>query len=578
MNIRAIISHVLAVMTLVIGTGCALRSEADISLLYLTDVHGLLLQDDFNEGHQASSSLAKFCSYRKIALMDDPERFILLCGGDLNVDQPSLYYYNNFVKYEEHISPRVMNWLGFDAIQMGANDMISGMKIYHDLLPKQYRMPYLCANAIDDKTGKCAFVPYTVIERKGVKVAVLGMMDPRIRSGIRHSYYDGIHFMPVEECARMWIDKIRTNERPDIIVGLLHTDAKNSNVLNVPGFDVILLGFDHNSLPAGEFTVNEVGDTVYLVEPMHHVQEVARVDIQMKRENGAWKKKDVQVQRISLQGYPADLDFCAEFKQSTDDINKYLSTPIGNFENPIPASDALFGPSVIMDLIHNMQLWVTKADVSFTSLSSSLDGIRSGTFTMRDVFQLYRYDNKLMMLRMTGAEINTFLEHAYDVQFNMMKNADDHLIAFRYDENNEIINGQYGPELVVPHYAYTSAAGIKYTVDVSKPNGQKVNIISMSDGRPFDVNAEYRVAINDYQAAGGGSHTTDGLGWDANTADERRIFIGDMDMRMYIVNYIRMHKDEPVCRNDWKVIPATWWNRGFTRDYNLMKPMFEPKR
>ena len=61
-------------------------------------------------------------------------------------------------------------------------------------------------------------------------------------------------------------------------------------------------------------------------------------------------------------------------------------------------------------------------------------------------------------------------------------------------------------------YNYSSAAGINYTVDVSKPAGDRVNIVELSNGTSFDFDNTYTVAINSYRGSGGGGHLTRGAG------------------------------------------------------------------
>lgn len=574
MRLKSIILSASVCLGLAGFAGCSSPTEADISLLYITDLHGLLLPEDFNDGGMAPVSLANFSSYKKIVTQDDRDRFILLCGGDVNNEQPSIYYYSNYVKFEDHISAQVLNTLGFDAVQMGSNDLYAGAHVNQDLLPYQYKMPYLCANAIDERTGRCAMTPYTIIKRNGVRVAVLGLMDPNNRFGVRESYYEGMYFESIEKTAREWVARIREEEDPDLIVGLFHSSLKGTESVSIEGIDLYLVGFDHQARPVDEFLVDAAGDSVRVVEPLHHCQEVARIDFHFSKVDGKWQHDKGHVERIPLASFLPDEEFCNQFSNASADVDTYLSSQISNYAEAIPASDAFFGPSVIMDMVHNMQLWVTKADISLSNLACTLDGVDSGVFTMRDMFKLYRFDNQLLIEEMTGAEIQKYLEHAVNAQFNTMKNANDHLLAFSYNDDGEVVIGQYGPELKTPHYQFSTAAGIKYVVDVSKPEGHKVRILSMSDGTPFEFDRTYRVVMNDYQAAGGGYHMSHGVGWDLKTAEERCVFQGDIDLRMYFVNYIKLHKDQPVCRNDWKVIPQDWWEKGRKRDEQMLHRMF----
>ncbi len=59
-------------------------------------------------------------------------------------------------------------------------------------------------------------------------------------------------------------------------------------------------------------------------------------------------------------------------------------------------------------------------------------------------------------------------------------------------------------------YNFDSAAGIDYVVDVSKPEGARISILSMSGGAAFDIDKSYSVALNSYRGNGGGGHLAEG--------------------------------------------------------------------
>ena len=127
-----------------------------------------------------------------------------------------------------------------------------------------------------------------------------------------------------------------------------------------------------------------------------------------------------------------------------------------------------------------------------------------------DMFNLYKYENQIYVLRMTGKEIHDYLEMSYALWTNTMTKADDHIMLLEHNGNGR--NG-YGFKNLA--FNFDSAAGIDYVVDVTKPEGEKVEIKCMSDGQPFDENKWYNVAMNSYRGNGGGELLTKG-GW--NTA------------------------------------------------------------
>ena len=101
------------------------------------------------------------------------------------------------------------------------------------------------------------------------------------------------------------------------------------------------------------------------------------------------------------------------------------------------------------------------------------------------------------------SEVKDYIEQSYAMWTNQMKSADDHLLLLKQDDG-----GKY--DLVNYSYNFDTAAGVVYTVDVTKPTGEKVRILRMSNGKPFDLNKKYKVAINSYRANGGGELLTKG--------------------------------------------------------------------
>jgi 2',3'-cyclic-nucleotide 2'-phosphodiesterase/3'-nucleotidase len=120
-------------------------------------------------------------------------------------------------------------------------------------------------------------------------------------------------------------------------------------------------------------------------------------------------------------------------------------------------------------------------------------------------------------------------------------------------------------------YNFDSAAGIDYTVDVSKPDGARINIKGFSDGRPFDKNKMYKVAVNSYRGNGGGGHFTEGAGIPKEELRKRLISSTDRDLRYYILKYIEEKKSiSPVPLNNWKIIPEKWVKDAAATEYTLL--------
>lgn len=571
-------------------TSCQHRPEqADLVLLYTTDVHGACLHYDIRQDRPARTSLANVCTYVKQQRAATPEAVMLFDTGDFLQGQPSMYYYNFVDTVSDHVAVEVYNYIGYDAIGMGNHDIETGEAVYSHRLPSQLDMPLLCANAIDERTGKPMFTPYTVVERQGIRIAVLGMITPNIAAWLPKQLWPHLEFQDMVECAQHWVPIIQRDEKPDLLVGLFHSGSdytvnnsdidtyKNENggipaAIKVPGFDIVLCGHDHQvSLST---IVNTAGDTVQVLDAQTQAAKVGRADIHLTLDaNTGSYTKQITTQLIDMKDVEPDPDFCAHFQPAVDSVNAYVNKPIGQIASTLYGEPSLYGPSEFMDFIHDVQLWATDADVSFAAVLSPHDSVPAGALTMRQLFTLYKYENLLFKLRMTGAEIKKYLEFGFDRQFNVMKSASDHLLVFKYDENGKIQTNDFGPRLVTPTFNYTSAAGIRYTIDLSKPQAERLTIHSMSDGTPFDLEREYTVAVNSYQASGGGDFIPVGLGWSQEELEARTISANPKDVRRYVSDYIQAKGTiEPRLRNDWQVVPYEWWQKGMATDKRFTNP------
>ena len=173
----------------------------------------------------------------------------------------------------------------------------------------------------------------------------------------------------------------------------------------------------------------------------------------------------------------------------------------------------------------------------------------------------------------TGKEIDNILEYSYSRWFNQMKNSNDHLLNFEKDgQNNLIYSKRSGkPQLKQRFYNFSSAEGIQYTVDVTKPAGDRVKITKLLNGTPFSLDSNYTVAVSSYRGNGGGGHLTRGAGLTEDLLRLRLIGSTEKDLRYYIMKWIEAKKNlSPEANNNWKVIPEEWVNKAKEKDYELL--------
>lgn len=561
----------------------------NVKIIETSDVHGAIFPYDLVNDRPSNSSLAQVMTYLNEQRSDTNQIVFLLDNGDILQGDPVVYYYN-FEKTDTiHLYADVMNYMKYDAATIGNHDIETGHNVY-DKFNEEINFPWLAANAVRTSDGQPYFKPYTTIERGGIKIAVLGLITPAIPKWLPEKIWDGMQFDDMIQTAEKWVKKIRETEQPDLLIGLFHagvnhnysgedsTTYKNENASKliaekVAGFDVIFVGHDHEGWNFK--TRNPNGKEVLVLGTQASARTLAVANIILKFDKfcGFFASDKMSGEIVEVKNYKPDEEFMKRFSPAFDEVKKYVSRPIGKFTKSISSRDALFGPSEFVDLINTVQLELTETDISFTAPLSFNATIKEGDLFVKDMFNLYRYENLLYTIEMSGQEIKDYLEFSYGNWFNQMKNENDNLLRYRLDENGNIIYSQRSnsPELYERFYNFDAAAGIDYVVDVTTPIGERVSILQLSDGRKFELKTKYKVAVNSYRGNGGGDHLTKGAKIPKEELNKRVISSTDKDLRYYMMKWIEEKKSlEPKLLGNWKVIPENYWQSGKQKDYQLL--------
>lgn len=536
-------------------------------------MHGSYFPYNFITRKQQNGSLARLSSLVNERRSQYKDAFMLVDNGDILQGQPIAYYYNYIDTKTEHVCASMLNYLRYDLGNMGNHDVEPGHAVY-DRWVSQCKFPVLGANIIDTKTNKPYLPPYKVLEREGVKVAVLGMITPAIPSWLPEQLWSGLRFDDMETTARYWVKIIKEKENPDIIIGLFHAGPEGNQLgdaiengseivaRNVPGFDVVFMGHDHQR--HCRKVVNAAGDSVLITGPSNAARCVSDVMIKVVKKNGKLVKKEVSGQITELDAYPVDQTFMKAFDPQYKATLDFVSRKIGRMSSTISSKDAFFGPSAFIDLLHQLQMDLTGAEISFCAPLSPTAEIKEGDIYVSDMFNLYRYENMLYIMKLSGKEIKGFLEMSYALWTNQMKSASDHLLLL-----DDSMSG-FG-RFKNPTFNFDSAAGIIYTVDVTKPEGSRVDIKSMADGTPFQMDKIYKVAINSYRGNGGGDLLTKGAGIPKKELKSRIVTSTEKDLRYYLMKRIEEKKQlDPKPLNQWKFIPEEWTVPAAKRDYETV--------
>ena len=549
----------------------------ELRIIETSDVHGSFFSYNFIDRRPESGSLSRVMTYVDSLRRQYGDNLLLFDNGDILQGQPTCYYCNYINPEMENVAASIVNYMGYDAQTIGNHDIETGHEVY-DKWIKEVKCPMLGANLIDTKTGQPYLQPYAILNRENIKIAVLGMITPAIPNWLNENLWEGLRFEEIVESAAKWIQYLKSHEQPDIIIGLFHAGLQGGIVTStysenpvlevaekVDGFDLILYGHDH--VRHCQTVISPNGSPVLLLNPSASAMLVGDAKISVTFLDNGKKQKKVSGCFRDIRNLEVDNKLEQHFKPAIDLVDEYVNRKVGVFKNAAYTRDCYFGNSAFSDFIHLLQLKITGADISFNAPLTFNTCIPAGNVFMSDMFNLYRYENQIYTMKLTGREILGHLEMSYDLWVNTMKSPDDHIMLLTENQTE----GRRQVFFKNLAFNFDSAVGIDYEVDVTKPDGEKVNILRMSNGQPFQLDKFYTVAMNSYRGNGGGELLTRGAGIPQEQLKERILWMSERDQRYYLAHEIsKMKMADPQPLNNWRFVPEEWTAIAIERDRALL--------
>ena len=584
----------LLVLSMLLASCVSGGDTVDLCILYTTDTHSMICPYDFHHNQEGATSMSNFATLVREQRAIYGDRCLVFDNGDKLSGSPTAYYYKFADTISEPLCYRAERLIAFDGVGIGSHDI----DIPECLMPKRHdpdlQPPTLCANLIYRQTGKPVHTPYTIYERGGVRIAVIGMIAPTNGDWLPHELWNQFETEDMIECASKWIPIIQQQHHPDVIIGLFSCNKDYSDAVNdydidtyknpaggrpvamrVPGFDLILLG--NSSIEAIGQDTNQAGQNVMYVQAGANCQKAGMVRIHLKRrKDGAYNKR-LFTSLIDLKQYEPDPVFSQAVRNAQDSIFLTFNRPIGYLQDCLLGAEGIYGPDYYRDFINSVQLWYTQADISIASVIVPSDTVlRPGPLTLRQVFDIYPVHHQLQQITMTGEEIRRFLEWGYSCQFETMHSPSDPLLQLQKDPYHHVLYNQAGQPTLLHHPShYVSAGGIHYTVDLTRPAGERVTILSRSDGSPFEMRNLYRVVLNSEQLLDHGKYISRGLNWDREELSLHAIPTQHNSMRKILFDYIRQADTVSFAyRHEWSILPEAFWREASSREKGSLDPIW----
>lgn len=472
-----------------------------VTVLSTTDLHGHIYPINYYSGEPTENGLAKVATLINRARSIDPE-LILIDSGDTIQGTPLAYHAAVVEPASPHPMIASMNALKYDAMAPGNHEYNFGLEVLNNAR-RGARFPWISANICLEGSEDPAYAPYIIKKVRGVKVGILGLTTPGVTAWDNPENYAGLTFTDPVKAAHRWVSELRRRARVDVVVIAMHMGLEE-NILNgiphpgqvpsenaafriareVPGIDVILMGHTHREVPA--LNINGV----LLTQAGRWGEFISRTSLLLERAepNASWqlvgKAATTHPVTSEIEPDPGILQIAEAAHTATE---AWLDKPIGQSDRALSAEEASFRDTAIIDLIHRVQLEAGDADVSLAANFNPAAKLPEGELTVRDIAGLYVYENTLVVVELTGAELKATLEH-----------------SARYFGPGR--PGVLAKDLVdpsVPSYNFDMAEGVDYVIDLNRAPGDRIIDLKFK-GRALDMKRKLKVATNNYRQNGGG--------------------------------------------------------------------------
>jgi 2',3'-cyclic-nucleotide 2'-phosphodiesterase (5'-nucleotidase family) len=403
-----------------------------LNFYYLNDLHGALLEDE------SSIGMANISNFLKSEKAREDTETIILSGGD--------HLQGTLLSNDSYGAStlEIFDMIGFDAVVLGNHefdwglDTVTSYYLDDETATYQANHSMLAANVVYKGTDTIpdGLDPYTIIERDGLKIGIIGTIGYGLESSIARLRVEDYEFLDYVPIVSELATKLRTEDNVDLVVLLSH-DASSDVTYQVAALegdaniDAIFKGHSHS-------IVNEiVNDTPVLMsssngERVGHIQfiiEDGEIVNQTVRNLSQYADERLEIEDTEVANYISGLQ---------DSLSEYFE--------PLMVTDRYISSRDLSEWIAQLMLEMTGADFAFQNGGGTRNDISEGAeVSMSTLLQIFPFDNQVITATVSGSNVQNLQNNVYVSDGNIsVIGSSTYMIATNdyvfYHENNNLGN------------------------------------------------------------------------------------------------------------------------------------------
>ncbi|WP_191399528.1 bifunctional metallophosphatase/5'-nucleotidase [Flavonifractor sp. An306] len=516
-------------------TALAADGETHLTIIGTSDTHGNIWGYSYEDMKESTGDgLARVSTYVSQVREENPNTILVDAGDTIQgtIMTDDLYSKDT----TDHPVPAALNYMGYDAWVLGNHEFNFGVDTLKEIIA-QTDVPVLAANIKNADGSYFTGAGYTIVERGGVKVAIIGVTTPNIPrwDGTKQGVAD-LTFESMADAVADCIEEI--GDGADVIMVSTHAglsaeystdgaDAAQTILDKCPEVDVLQLGHTHTTY------INNDG-AIPVGETKNNASEVVRYDLTL---NADKEITSATVETVSMKDVEPDQGLrdvpavkAAQEKAVSFIQDNVLGHAAADFQpvneiNGLP--EGRLQDTAVIDLIGTVQLENSGADVTAVALFKDTSDLKQGDLNYGNMFDIYKYPNVLYTVEVTGAEMKAYMEWAAEC-WNQWQPGD--------------INISFNPDKA--GYLHDHFIGLNYEVNLSKPAGERIENVTFQ-GEPLTDDMTLTLCVNDYRYTG--------LKNEGIISGEKQ-WESSASVRDMLVAYLAEHDPlEPVVDNNWKI-------------------------